>query len=65
MKKFRAQASTEYIFVVAMSLVMLLFIIRKFLEPNVGTVKRVGEISNSTQEKVDSNLTSMLNESVE
>ena len=59
----RAQGSVEYIFMVATSLVILLFVIRRLLDPQVGTAKEVENIACDTQEKLDSNLSSMLSNS--
>ncbi|NJE48720.1 hypothetical protein [Thermococcus sp. 9N3] len=57
----KAQGAIEYLFMAAVSLVVLVFILKKFLDPRVGTVKKVGNISNVTNQELNSSLDELLN----
>ncbi|AHL22041.1 class III signal peptide-containing protein [Thermococcus nautili] len=57
----RAQGAIEYLFMIALSLVVLVFILKKFLDPRVGTVKKIGNISNGTSQNINSSLNEFLN----
>ena len=61
--KKTAQASIEYIFMIALMLVVLVYILKKFLDPRVGELKKVGKISENTSSKINSTLDKLINRS--
>jgi len=38
----KAQSTLEYLFVIALALILILVLFRTFLDPRVGTLKKVG-----------------------
>lgn len=59
----RAQSSMEYIFMITLALVVVYLIIKTFLNPRTGTVKKAGETINGTVEEIGSTINSMASQS--
>jgi len=57
----RAQASLEYLFILAVALVLVAVFLKKFFDPRSGTVKRMGHFESDLEENVTSVLNDMGN----
>ncbi|AIU70381.1 hypothetical protein TEU_08580 [Thermococcus eurythermalis] len=60
--KRSAQASIEYVFMVAIALVLILLFLRTFFDPRTGTVRKVGKFQNDTEAKISDEMDKVINE---
>lgn len=59
--KRKAQGSLEYLFMVAIALVMIFVFVRKFFDPRFGTIRRTGELQNSIESEISTDIESVMN----
>lgn len=59
--KRNAQGSLEYLFMVAIALVMIFIFVRKFFDPRFGTIHKTGELQNSIESEISTDIGSAMN----
>ncbi len=57
----RAQGALEYLFVLAIAVVLIAVFMKKFFDPRAGTIKRVGSEQNSIEHHINETLQNMSN----
>ena len=57
----RAQASLEYLFMLAVTLVLIVLLLRRFFDPRVGTIKRTGEFESDVEKNITSAIENIAN----
>ena len=63
MAKKKAQSAIEYLFMIALALVVVLVVISHFLNPRAGTINRVGRMESSIDRSVGSELQDLMSSS--
>ena len=58
----RAQSSIEYVFMFILALVVIYLVVKTFIDPRTGTVKKTGGTINRTINDTISTLNSMISE---
>ncbi|ASJ09035.1 hypothetical protein A3L11_07255 [Thermococcus siculi] len=57
----RAQGSMEYLFMIAIALVMIVIFMKKFFDPRFGTIHKTGELQNTVEEDISTEMDSIMN----
>ncbi|WP_188201896.1 class III signal peptide-containing protein [Thermococcus camini] len=56
-----AQGSVEYLFMVAIAIVMIFVFVRKFFDPRFGTIHKTGELQNTIESEISEDIESAMN----
>ena len=63
MVRRKAQSSVEYLFMIAVALVVVFLVIAHFLSPRAGTINRVGSMESSIEGNIGSELHDLMSSS--
>jgi len=58
----RAQASVENVFIIALVLIVIYLVFKRFIDPRTGTLKELGDNINQTTNQTTSVLNSIISE---
>jgi len=58
--KRKGQSALEYLFMLAITLVLIVIFVRRFLTPRSGTLHKLGSLSSQMEDSITSNLDNMI-----